>query len=120
MELENRRDKNKFSPAMIRVLLNKSCPKAQLQLRSSFFGDAPACISGFLDCKKKVQSRTTARSGWITTGVSQQPDMRAALQVAASALGILMISSVGDAILPIFSKLATGRGFAQLEKAEIH
>ena len=35
------------------------------------------------------QPRVTAKSGWITTGASPYPDVRATLQVAACALGIL-------------------------------
>ena len=44
--------------------------------------------------------RITAKSGWITTGASPSPDVRATLQVAACALGILITSTFGDACNP--------------------
>ena len=45
-----------------------------------------------------LQPRVTAKSGWIATGASPSPDVRATLQVAACALGILITSTFGAPI----------------------
>ena len=46
------------------------------------------------------QPRITAKSGWITLLASRDPGKRAAMQIAACALGIQMTACFGDGLSP--------------------